>query len=67
MLPRLSQKQEDMYENKILEQEALKNKTEAKRPTNKELFGEDLKKLFLNYINQAKIIKNNSITNWRSI
>lgn len=56
-----------MYENKILEQEALKNKTEAKRPTNKELFGEDLKKLFLNYINQAKIIKNNSITNWRSI
>ena len=63
MLPRLSQKQEDMYENKILEQEALKNKTEAKRPTNKELFWEDLKKLFLNYINQAKIIKNNSITN----
>ena len=57
MLPRLSQKQEDMYENKILEQEALKNKTEAKRPTNKELFWEDLKKLFLNYINQAKIIK----------
>ena len=57
MLPRLSQKQEDMYENKILEQEALKNKTEAKQPTNKELFWEDLKKLFLNYINQAKIIK----------
>ena len=67
MLPRLSQKQEDMYENKILEQEALKNKTEAKRPTNKELFWEDLKKLFLNYINLAQIIKNNSITNWRSI
>lgn len=48
MLPRLSQKQENMHENKILEQEALKNKTEAKRQTNKELFWEDLKKLFLN-------------------